>query len=57
MTNFEKFVNTFGFTPHIGYCITDDPCRLCPAYVDGICCTKDHIKNWWHGEYKEEENE
>ncbi len=55
MTNFEKFVNTFGFAPNTGNCITGDPCSLCPICVDDIWCTAEQKENWWNSEYKEKE--
>lgn len=57
MTNFEKFVKTFGFAPNTGNCITDNPCCLCPICIDDMGCTTEHKENWWHSEYKEAENE
>jgi len=51
MTNFEKFVNTFGFAPNTDNCLTDEPCGLCP--IGDMGCTIEHKENWWASEYKE----
>lgn len=52
MTNFEKFVLTFGFVPNTSTCLTDNPCCLCPIR-DDMSCTTEHKENWWHSEYKD----
>ena len=53
MTNFEKFVNTFGFAPNTENCLTDSPCGMCP--IGDMSCTIERKENWWKSEYKEVE--
>lgn len=52
MTNFEKFVDTFGFAPNMDNCLTRDPCYMCPICDDDMSCTTEHKENWWNSEYK-----